>query len=50
MSSQEPSKSDVDAILKRLRTLPANKVKIRFLKKILEKLFVLKNNLTSVLL
>lgn len=26
MSSQEPSKTDVDTVLKRLRTLPANKV------------------------
>ena len=27
MSSQEPSKTDVDTILKRLRSMPANKVK-----------------------
>lgn len=31
MSSQEPSKSDVDTILKRVRALSSNKVKYFFI-------------------
>lgn len=46
MSSQEPTKTDVETLLKRLRALPANKVFIiRFF--LTEKIIILKINLKS---